>query len=182
MPMGSFHIIDGEKVSVRYGGQEWTCARCHQFKRDCPGGAVARECTADRVLLSTCMEEDWKNIGYIPDADTSNNGDNEVDITVNVVSKKPETKVIPDNTHSMKYSYVIIKGLRKDTSRESILEIQGLKSIGSIAPRKGSFCQEVRLDFKENKHENISQLAVYAAMGCLTINTPGTRRWSRLRD
>ena len=46
--MGSYHIIDGEKVSIRYGGQEWTCARCQQFKRDCPGKAVAKECTAVR--------------------------------------------------------------------------------------------------------------------------------------
>ena len=52
VPMGSYHIIDGEKVSVKYAGQEWTCARCHQLKRDCPGMAVAKNCTADRMQLS----------------------------------------------------------------------------------------------------------------------------------
>ena len=57
LPMGSYHIIDGEKVSVRYSGQEWTCARCHQYKKDCPGAAVARECTADGVMLSTHTED-----------------------------------------------------------------------------------------------------------------------------
>ena len=90
MPMGSFHIIDGEKVSVRYGGQEWTCARCHQLKRDCPGAAVAKECTADRVLLSTFIEEHWKKIGYVPDAGAGalNDVDEEQDMEVQVGSNK----------------------------------------------------------------------------------------------
>ena len=35
--MGSFHIIDGEKVSVRYRGQIKSYARCHQQKTVCPG-------------------------------------------------------------------------------------------------------------------------------------------------
>ena len=26
-PMGSYHIIDGEKVSIRYPGQEWSCVK-----------------------------------------------------------------------------------------------------------------------------------------------------------
>ena len=29
-PMGTYHIIDGEKVSVKYRGQDKTCARCHK--------------------------------------------------------------------------------------------------------------------------------------------------------
>ena len=51
--MGSYHIIDGEKVSVRYNGQEWTCARCHKFKSACPGAAVAKNCTAECCCLPT---------------------------------------------------------------------------------------------------------------------------------
>ena len=41
-PMGSFHIIDGEKVSVKYRGQLRTCARCHKSERDCSGKGLAR--------------------------------------------------------------------------------------------------------------------------------------------
>ena len=33
-PMGSYHIIDGVKVSVRYRGQTRTCARCHKFESE----------------------------------------------------------------------------------------------------------------------------------------------------
>ena len=53
IPLGSYHIIDGEKVTIRYPGQEWSCARCHQLKHSCPGFAIARNCTAERVLLSS---------------------------------------------------------------------------------------------------------------------------------
>ena len=52
-PIGSFHIIDGEKVTIRYPGQEWSCARCHQVKSLCPGNAIARNCWAERLFLST---------------------------------------------------------------------------------------------------------------------------------
>ena len=75
VPIGSYHIIDGEKVSVRYAGQEWTCARCHQYKKDCPGAAVARDCTAVRVLLSAHMAEQWVKIGYKPETDALNEVD-----------------------------------------------------------------------------------------------------------
>ena len=51
-PMGTFYIIDGEKVSIQYKGQIKSCARCHQLENECPGKAIARECTADHVLLS----------------------------------------------------------------------------------------------------------------------------------
>ena len=42
-PMGTFHIIDGEKVSIRYRGQRKSCARCHEQETECPGKAVAKE-------------------------------------------------------------------------------------------------------------------------------------------
>ena len=62
-PMGSYHIIDGEKVSVKYRGQDKTCARCNKTESVCPGKAMARDCNYDRVLLSTHMEEHWQKVG-----------------------------------------------------------------------------------------------------------------------
>ena len=129
MPMGSFHIIDGEKVSVRYSGQEWTCARCHQYKRDCPGAAVAKECTADRVMLSSHMMEHWQKIGYKPDTDAFNEVDEVIHHDVQVGREEMETNLIPESHLTSKYHSVIVKGFRADTSIESILEIlqhQGL--------------------------------------------------------
>jgi hypothetical protein len=90
VPMGSYHIIDGEKVSVRYSGQEWTCARCHQFKRDCPGSAVARECTADRILLSAHMAQHWQKIGYSPETNDLNGVDDAQELDIQVGGKSKE--------------------------------------------------------------------------------------------
>ena len=83
-PMGSYHIIDGEKISIRYPGQEWSCARCQQFKQSCPGSAVARECTADRVMLSEHMLAHWSRIGYKPESENSNEVEEEHDLEIQV--------------------------------------------------------------------------------------------------
>ena len=39
--IGSVHIIDGERVSIRYSGQRRTCNRCHQEGSKCPGMELA---------------------------------------------------------------------------------------------------------------------------------------------
>ena len=83
-PMGSYHIIDGVKVSVKYRGQSRTCARCHKFEAECSGNAIARNCKESRVLLSTHMKDHWQSIGYTPDSevDLEDEIDLEVDIQV----------------------------------------------------------------------------------------------------
>ena len=123
IPMGSYHIIDGEKVSVRYSGQEWTCARCHQLKRNCPGAAVARECTAERVLLSAHMAEHWQKIGYKAESDTLNEVDEIVELDIQVGRKLKENFVIPESTLTSKYNSVIVKGFRTDTALVTIKEV-----------------------------------------------------------
>ena len=44
--IGSYHVIDGQKVTVRYAGQQQTCARCLKSARECKGSGVARRCEA----------------------------------------------------------------------------------------------------------------------------------------
>ena len=123
MPMGSYHIIDGEKVSVRYSGQEWSCARCHQYKKECPGAAVAKDCTAERVMLSTHMKEHWEKIGYRPEVSALNDVDKDIELEVQFGRKEIETNPVPESILSSKYHSVIVKGFRLDTPMEKILEI-----------------------------------------------------------
>ena len=122
IPLGSYHIIDGEKVSIRYGGQEWTCARCHQLKSLCPGAAVARNCTAERILLSDHMKSHWDKIGYQPDSDTMNEVD-QVELEVQVGRKSKESYSIQESSFTSKYNAVVIKGFRSDTPLEHIIQI-----------------------------------------------------------
>ena len=115
--MGSYHIIAGQKVSVRYRGQDKTCARCHKTESNCPGKAVAKDCTSDRVLLSNHMKEHWEQVGYKPDTQDLN----DVDILeVQIGRKQPEIPVEdslrPD--HTSKYTSVLISGFSK-TAEES---------------------------------------------------------------
>ena len=122
-PMGSYHIIDGEKVSVKYSGQEWTCARCHQYKRNCPGKAVAKDCTAERILLSTHMAELWERLGYKPDNDTVNEEvDSLIDVDVQVGGNSAERSEAPRSTLTSKYNAVIMRGFKSDTPVDTILE------------------------------------------------------------
>ena len=40
--MGTFHLIDGNKVRVFYRGNRKTCGRCHKSADDWPGEAIAK--------------------------------------------------------------------------------------------------------------------------------------------
>ena len=121
-PMGSYHIIDGEKVSVKYRGQDKTCARCHKTESVCPGKAMARDCTSDRVLLSTHMEEHWEKVGYKPDTVELNEVDElEIQVGRNDPEPVPSDSLRPD--HTDKYNSVIIKGFSKTAEEQDIYDI-----------------------------------------------------------
>ena len=67
--IGTYHAIDGQKVTVRYPGQQQTCARCHETSRNCRGGGMARRCEAaggPKVEFSDYILGMWKKIGYVP--------------------------------------------------------------------------------------------------------------------
>ena len=67
--IGSFHVLDGHKVTVRYPGQQQICARCHETAQNCRGGGMARRCEAAggvKVELSEYILGLWEKIGYSP--------------------------------------------------------------------------------------------------------------------
>ena len=105
-PMGSFHIIDGEKVTIRYNGQEWTCARCHQLKRLCPGRAIARDCTAERVLLSSHMEAHWQKLGFKPETEANSEVDILQEVDIQVGHTRKEKPVLQENKFQNRYKSV----------------------------------------------------------------------------
>ena len=116
-PMGSYHIIDGEKVSVKYRGQIRT-------ERDCSGKAVARDCQEDRVLLSTHMGKHWQEIGFTP-ANTSTAMEPEEDLEIDVQIGRDKIKKLiqtgPDLTQ--RYSSIMISGFSSD---QNLIEIHQL--------------------------------------------------------
>ena len=95
---------------------------CHKTESVCPGKAMARDCTSDRVLLSTHMEEHWDKVGYKPDTVELNEVD-ELDIQVgrNDPEPVPSDSLRPD--HTDKYNSVIIKGFSKTAEEQDIYDI-----------------------------------------------------------
>ena len=123
VPMGSYHILDGEKVTIRYPGQEWSCARCHQYKGSCPGSAVARECTAERVLLSAHMEAHWAKIGFRPETEAVNDVDDLCDLEIQVGQTKTDKSSALDSNLKDRYKSVIVKGFLPDYNLDEVLEV-----------------------------------------------------------
>ena len=67
--IGSYHVIECQKVSLRYPGQQQTCGRCHQTPQKCPGRGIARKCQAEggeKVEFTDYILDLWKRIGYSP--------------------------------------------------------------------------------------------------------------------
>ena len=123
--IGSAHIIDGEKVSVKYPGQTKTCNKCHQQSGSCPGKGLAKECSSEKILLSQHMISYWKHINFKPETTEMNEVDEEIDEeqakTVDEVRNKPPINST-DTELSKRYSGVVIKGFKKDSKLDEIVD------------------------------------------------------------
>ena len=67
--IGSYHIIDCQKVTIRYAGQQPTCGRCHETPQKCRGRGIARKCDAEggtKIEFTDYILKLWETIGYTP--------------------------------------------------------------------------------------------------------------------
>ena len=67
--MGTYHLIDSNRVRVLYRGNGKTCARCHCQASECPGNGLAKNCETaggPHVLLSEHMKKLWQDIDFQP--------------------------------------------------------------------------------------------------------------------
>ena len=67
--LGSYHVLDGQRVTLRYPGQSQTCARCPKTSMDCKGRGIARKCEAEGGQKQDFVEyitNLWVTIGYSP--------------------------------------------------------------------------------------------------------------------
>ena len=123
--IGTYHAIDGQKVTLRYLGQQQTCARCHETARHCRGGAIARRCEAangQKIEFSDYIWKLWQDIGYVP-------GD-EVEMAAiyddfGDYSEPPSTEFTPTKSLSDpdRYNGVSIRQFPKDTDTGEIMEL-----------------------------------------------------------
>ena len=120
--IGSYHVIECQKVSLRYPGQQQTCGRCHQTPLKCIGKGIAKRCQAEggvRVEFTDYILGLWKRIGYSPqnlELDNVSN-DDEADELVGE-SFTPDARV-PVNEI---FAGVSIKHFPKDTDQGEVTE------------------------------------------------------------
>ena len=124
--IGTYHVLDGQKVTLRYPGQQQTCARCHEVAKNCKGGAMARRCeTAGgvKVDLSDYIINLWNKIGYVPGdvelAAVYDDHDDHDPVKEQAGGNfTPEKKVpLPDS-----FAGVSIRQIPKDTDAGQIME------------------------------------------------------------
>ena len=119
--VGSYHVIEGQKVSLRYAGQQQTCGRCHETPQKCKGRGIARKCEAEggvRIEFSDYIFSLWKKIGYSPDNEDLAIVDCEQE--VEQVDQFTPAKVQPTNEE--KYAGVSIRQFPKDTDQGDIFD------------------------------------------------------------
>ena len=127
--IGTYHAVDGQRVTLRYKGQLQTCARCFETAVTCKGGGIARKCEAaqgEKVEFSDFILKLWQEIGYSPGEiemaaiyDELNSYDAAADPAAQKVGAfTPEKQV----TEPEKFSGVNIKQFPKETDHGEIME------------------------------------------------------------
>ena len=124
--LGSYHVIDGQRVSVKYPGQQQTCARCLEAAQYCKGRGVARKCEVaggPRADFNSYILNLWSTIGYSPKKEASK-------VTV-AVEEHEELLSCQDggtftpqkfSSEADKFSGVVIKNIPKETDHGEIVE------------------------------------------------------------
>ena len=123
--MGSFHIIDGTKVEVRFEGQIKTCGNCYMNANECAADAISKNCQSIRVPLSEAMKKHWQNIGFEPDKSSvayEENDDETNEIPVAVGAEKDKQfPALADLDGD--YEAIKVVGVDKDGNLNDLLQV-----------------------------------------------------------
>ena len=119
--IGSYHVLDGHKVSIRYPGQQQTCARCLEISRVCKGKGIARNCEAaggNKMDFPTYIANMWRKIGYSPE-DSSLEG-KESYIEQQIGGEYTPIKVVSSPN---RFSGISLKNLPKEHDYAKVVEL-----------------------------------------------------------
>ena len=127
--IGTYHVIDGQRVTIRYPGQLQTCARCHNTARTCLGKGIARKCEelgGEKVDFSDHIAKLWNDIGYSPEKV-------EINVDVDKIHEEEESLVQQEGgiftpkkvaeTDTDKFAGVSIKTFPKEVEHSQIAEL-----------------------------------------------------------
>ena len=194
--MGTFHLIDGMNVTVRYAGQRRTCGRCHETSVNCPGDGWAKACeekNGPRVTLREHMTNLWSAIGFKP-SEFKLQYDEGGELLEKVVEIKESGQFTPPHKSKPKecqdkdkFVGVTIKNLPKDIPEREVtlfLEGQGLDiahpGVNIIKNFKSTKVDITDLDAKlcntmiENIHERVFFTRKVYCRGVLEVTKLGS--------
>ena len=127
--MGTYHLIDGESVTVSYSGQRRTCGRCHEDARTCPGGGWARACEergTPRLETRDHMRKLWAEIGFRPDNFELAVGSGEVmeeEVEVEARSFTPRAKAPVSLAAKERFAGVHVGNLPKEVDKADLMQV-----------------------------------------------------------
>ena len=117
--LGSYHILDGQKVVIKYPGQQQTCGRCLQPSIACKGRGVAKRCEVEggpKADFIEYIQKMWTDLGYSPDIENTE--------AINPIRQDETSYFTPakTNTSPEKFTGVLIKNLPKNADHGEIVE------------------------------------------------------------
>ena len=125
--IGTYHVVDGQRITIKYPGQQQTCARCFKTAQECPGKGIARKCEAAgsiKVDIVNYIRDLWQQIGYSPGNVELGDGPEESpdnDAELNQQDGGMFTPHKESNEDSRKYGGVSIKTFPKETDHGDIV-------------------------------------------------------------
>ena len=134
--LGSYHVLDGQKITVRYPGQQQTCGRCLRPSMVCKGRGVAKRCEVEGGEKADFVDyilDMWSRVGYTPNStDTSSLND------IPIQEASEDFTPVKINSSPEKFTGVSIKNLPKDTDHGEVVELL------------------IQLGLPENKKDNVN--------------------------
>ena len=125
--MGTYHLVDGESVTVSYSGQRRTCGRCHSDSRTCPGGGWARACEekgTSRLELRDHMRKLWAEIGFKPDNYELGSGEVvEEEVEAKARSFTPPAKAPVSKEAKERFAAIKVCNLPDKTDMEDLMRV-----------------------------------------------------------
>ena len=134
--MGTYHLIDGNRVRVLYRGNGKTCARCHKQARLCPGSGLAKNCeTAGGAHLPLVehMKKLWNEIDFKPvnfeleDDDIADDIDHQAELDLPLHTPSPLANPTahlesPNENDMAKFNGISIRNLPPQVLDEDIID------------------------------------------------------------
>ena len=156
--LGSYHVLDGQKVSLRYPGQQQTCARCLEPASKCRGNGIARKCEVEggvKVDFSDYILKLWETIGYSPSVKPSQNVDAEHESDLVDQQDGGIFTPVKAQTDSKKFTGISIKGIPKGTDEGEVVELLVKSGLDAANTDKVTFSVNGTVIVREIANEEI---------------------------